>query len=272
MLITATQKSTREISSGGLDGPALRDPVAKWLSFVEPLFGGVFSFHVGESVGRFDPWHRGLIGGWFWVRTLGGHELRRSSNRAVPAIASAIVGHSDGPNATVWTYPWVGHAANTQWVYQIRSVGGGGVVSRDTTNVLEIVIDPTGTVVAALPNAVTDLQAVPHADGSFALSWMYSPKNQDAEPSDFAVYSDSATGTINYTTPIGTVAYTPGGKHEYTTGVLVSAGITHVLFAVRARVSGGEEKSTYTIRSAGQTDAPYGIVSPNGQPWITTTS
>ena len=237
-------------------------PLQKWLLYYSPLSHGRLDFFAaGETAARFDTFGQFVWLGRFWMRRLGGHNLRRSSGRNTPSANSPIVGRSDGPSSTVSTWPWVGHAADTVWSYQLRSVGGGGVESDDFAVLREVAIDGSQDA-KALPNAVSGLEAAPLSTGAFTLEWIYSSVGQQAAPGTFAVYSDSGDGSVNYSTALGTVTYSfDQSVYSFTTSVLAGASEAPFLFAVRARTSAGEEEANLnTVMSIGANTAQYGTV------------
>jgi hypothetical protein len=240
----------------------------KWLNYCSPLFRGRFDFVAGEDAPRMDSWANALVllGGWYWVRIEGGHNLRRSVTSRIPSLDDPIVGTADGPAATIKTNWLVGHAAASRYLYRVTAVGGGGVEDDGRTAVREVATEADGTLTGLLPNRVADLTVTPQSNGSFVLRWNYAATGQAAAPSVFRVYSDSGTGTMDWVAPLGSVVYSTGvPSYLYTTAVLAGAGDTAVLFAVRAETTtGARERNAMLIPAVGRTTAPYGTIGTHG--------
>lgn len=235
-------------------------PLQKWFLVYSPLTHGRFDFFLSDTAARFDTFGQFIWLGRFWMRRLGGHNLRRSSGRDAPSATSPIVGRSDGPASSVSTWPFVGHAANTAWSFQLRSVGGGGVESDDAAVLREVAINGS-QVAKAVPNAVIGLEVTPNSAGTFTVNWSYSNAGQLATPSQFNVYGDSGNGTINYSTALGSVTYdAEKSYYSFTTGVLGGSSEAPFLFAVRVQTSAGDEEANEnTVMSVGANAAQYTV-------------
>lgn len=238
--------------------------LTKWLGYYSPLFRGRFDFHRGEDAPRMDSWCNALslFGGRFWVRIMGGHNLRRSTTSRIPQLFDPIIGTCDGPRATLTTNWLVGHAASSRYLYRVTSVGGGGVEDDGRNAVREVETDADTKLTGALPNRIADLAIEPQSDGTYVLRWTYCATAQAIAPTTFRIYSDSGTGTMDYVTPISSVAYVSGvPTYTYTTPVLAGATDTLCKFVIRAEAaSGAREQNELVVASTARTTAPYGTV------------
>ncbi len=217
----------------------------KWLAFYSPLLRGRFDF-TSALAGRArllpsrgtdangsrllpsrEAWHQGLAltGGRFWVRLRGGHDLRRivgpaadwtasrsdamvGCSGALAKRAGVLVGRADGPAETVTTFPWVCHAADTEYRYALSVVGAGGVMDFADAPQARAAFDADGALVAPAPNRVGDLVVRPLSGGRFELRWTYDETDEETPPAQFRIYSDAGSpGTIDYDIPVGTVPY-----------------------------------------------------------------
>lgn len=237
-------------------------PLEKWLLYYSPLSRGRLDFLPdGDMAARFDTFGQFIWLGRFWMRRLGGHNLRRSTGRDAPALSAPLVGRSDGPASSISTWPWAGNAANSKSTYQLKSVGGGGVESEDAAVLREVGINGSQTAVA-LPNAPTGLQVTPLSSGAFTLEWTYNDAGEQAAPGSFAVYSDSGDGSVDYSSALGTVTYVSGQVlYTFTTGVLAGSSEAPFIFGVRSRTSAGDEEANLnTVSAVGSNSAQYGTV------------
>lgn len=238
---------------------AVEREVRKWLAWYDPLLCGFF----GVATSGLSPWMQGLgmVQGAWWVRTVGGHNLRRAEGPSIPTLAHEIVGTSDGPVATITKPALFGQADGSRWTYRLNAVGAGGVEDEDRIAVREVVITAAGALANPIPRGVIGPTVLSRTDGSFLLSWIYDERNQPVAPADFAVYSNGGSGAVDFTSPLATVTYKAGTEfYEYDTGVIAGSTPERWVFAVRSRVtSAREEKNAATSPPAMGTDTPpYG--------------
>jgi hypothetical protein len=125
--------------------------------------------------------------------------------------------------------------AGTRYIYVRKAISG---IEEKNWNQIAFVVansDWTGNTPAA-PTGLTGLLVEGLA---VALSWSYYLGS--VLPDGFHVYSDGGTGTINYSTPIGTVLFSAG--FSFQTAAISSA----TKFGVRAYKGGNEEGNTNSI-------------------------
>jgi hypothetical protein len=242
--------------------------LAKWLRYYSPLFRGRFDFFLSADAPRREAWHQGLdlTGGRFWIRLLGGHDLRRkegSAGQGEPSSSDVLAGRSDGRSATVTTFPWVPHRAGVEYLYGLTAVGGGGVAGTDCPPVVRAVFDDDGELRPPAPNVVQDLVVEPLNGGRFHLRWMYDERDQEVQPQEFEVYSDAASpGEVNYAAVVAAVPYQfRRGGFSWISEPFVDG--SRVTWGVRSVAAGGtkgpvgREASGYALARGPQ--APSGI-------------
>jgi hypothetical protein len=119
-----------------------------------------------------------------------------------------------------------------------------------------IVTDAGGVDVTGRPNPPTGLTARATAGGTAALAWTYNPLGQPSAPTGFHVYR--GVGAVDYTTPVATVAYSPGLRSYRAT----ISGLTHgtdYLIGVRAYNAAAEEPNAVTVGVTGDTTGPDAV-------------
>jgi hypothetical protein len=234
--------------------------IDKWLRYYHPLLRGRFGFFLSADQPKREAWHQGLgvTGGRFWVRIHGGHDLRRraidpvTGDDAAGASAGAVsddpsdvssfgalVGRSDGPNAAVTTFPWVGHAAGAAYRYALTVMGAGGVSDGADAPTAIAAFDATGAWTGPTPNPVGGLAVAPEAGGTFSLTWTYDEAGQAAPPELFEIYNDTGSpGSVDFDSVVATVPYSwRQGSFQWTSGPFTHD--ARVYWAVRAASSSG---------------------------------
>ena len=214
----------------------------------------------------YDPIHRGwtpagiangvcATNGFFFPRIRGGTNLRRSEGD-VPSLSSPIVGAAGADASTVQTFPWMSHDADTTYVYRLTAVCGGGVENGMDETIAEARFDDAGDWCGLVPNSPSDLRVTPMADGTFLVQWAYSAEDQQASPSDFHIYHDAGTGTVDFETVVASVSYRAGRYHyAYTSGSFDHG--TRVTWAVRAAAaSGTEDENAHVVFGWADAEAP----------------
>ncbi|MFH1419449.1 MAG: hypothetical protein ABII12_14330 [Planctomycetota bacterium] len=241
----------------------------KWLRYFSPLFRGRFDFLLSSATPCREAWHQGLglTGGRFWVRVIGGHDLRRTISPVSgwkPSLSDALVGRSDGPSASVTTFPWVNHAAGANYGYGLTVVGAGGVADAGDAPVARASFDDEGALVGPAPNAACDLAVESVAGGRFILRWTYDERDEEAAPAAFRLFNDAGSpGEVNHDTVVATAPYrTRRGYFNWTSDAF--AGGSRVRWAVRAVSADGAEgpasNVAFGVAAAAMPDAPWGIL------------
>jgi hypothetical protein len=205
---------------------------------------------------HYDPIHRGwtLAGiangvcatnGFSFSRIRGGYNLRRDED-ALPNATFRIVGAAGADTETIRTFPWVSHSAETSYVYQLTAINGGGVENVSDATTARVDFDASGQWSGLRPNSVTDLRVGPVSDGRFRLQWIYTAEGQQAEPSEFRIYHDAGSGTVDFQTIVATVADHVGRYHHSYTSESFAHG-TRLKFAVRAASAEGVEEDNANV-------------------------
>jgi len=207
---------------------------------------------------HYDPIHRGLTcagiangiiqtNGFFFPRIDGGYNLRRDMG-AVPDADSPIVGAAGADVATIHTFPWVTHAADTTYVYRITPINGGGAENMTDEVVCEVGFDSQDSWIGLRPNAPCDLRVTALCAGRFRLEWMYLREGEQAEPMEFHVYHNGGSGQVDFSQVVGIVPYRRGRLHyDYTSDSFEHD--TRVRWAVRAVSAAGTEETNAVVTS-----------------------
>ena len=191
---------------------------------------------------HYDSIHRGwtpggiangvcATNGFAFPRVAGGYNLYRSMIDGSGAIE--IAGAADAITTSVETFAWAVAGALDNVRFEIRSIGGGGVESASSMILVDVEFDALAQPNALKPNAPRSLSIVQRAAGRFELAWRYVESHQPAAPVVFRIFSDNASGVIDYGNAVGEVTYRKrGGAYSFVTSPHVH-GVT-VQFAVRA--------------------------------------
>jgi len=209
-----------------------------------------------------DPIHRGwtragvahgrtLTGGLF-ARYGGGTVLYRgaSASTATEPIGAA------GPGATtIRPWAWRHQASGTTYYFRCEAVGSGGVAAVDPATdppITRVRTGDDGTANAATPPAPRRLTVSPVAGGKFVVQWEYRPVGGLRAASEWRIYSDEGTGTVDYVTALDTVSarvsQSGAGLYQWLSDAY--ADTTEVQFVVRARTAAGEEEQNANAVSA----------------------
>lgn len=137
--------------------------------------------------------------------------LRRWTGGRSPVEPPPTVGVARRPAATLTDRSLAATAGKIHY-YRADRLNGGGAVTRGRD--VRWVACTAGGVLVAVPNPVTDFDAVETRDGALRLTWWYNPVDQQAEPEYFYIYTDAGTGTIS-STYHARVAYRRG-NYAYT--------------------------------------------------------
>ena len=239
--------------------------IEKWMRYYRPLFQGRFEFFRSADRPKNGPWHQGLsmTNGRFWVRTRGGHDLRRRDADGQSPCAQdrpacdILVGRSDGPNAALTTFPWVEHIAARSYLYTLRAIGAGGVAEQQQTSNLRLTFDDSGNLLGPSPNTVCALAVESVSNGRFRLRWTYDETDEETSPTAFHVFNDDgSSGTINYDVVVATVPYRvrQGYFHWTSTGFAHDVRVT---WSVRAASDQGVlSAATFAIDNVARANLP----------------
>lgn len=216
----------------------------------------------------FDPIHRGWTRagiangvtatcGFSFPRIRGGYLLRRSIGE-VPDETSEIVGAAGADAKQVRTFPWVTHEPDTSYDYRLTSISGGGVENWRDVMEADVVFDAGGQWIGATPTTPLDLSVEPIAEGRFRLEWVYGRCDASTAPALFRVYTDSGTGMMDESQPVGQVAYLAGKAHYSFESAGFADGSSVAWLVRAASATGVEEQNTNIVSAIARNTLPPG--------------
>ncbi len=211
--------------------------LTKWLAFYDPIHRG------------FTP--RGIANGgmttvgWSFPRIRGGFNLYRGAPSGNDIDFTDPVGAAGFDADEIRNFAWRNHSPGTTYYYALKSINGGGCESAPAERIWPATFDEAGNMLGDPPNAPDNLQVEPASGGRFRLRWTYSERDQLVAPSEFRLYHDNGSGTVDYETIVATVSYKFARFHyEYTSG-----GFAHDakrVWSVRAASAAGIEDANTT--------------------------
>lgn len=223
------------------------DLLAKWLTWYDPIHRGWTPEGIANGVCA--------TSGYSFPRIRGGYNLRRAIGE-VPDGTAVIVGAAGADATTIQTFPWVSHAADTEYTYRVTAIGGGGVENVTDEITAVVPFDDGGDWVGLKPNAPTDLRVTAASGGKFTLKWTYNRAGEQVEPSQFRIYNDAGSGTVDYETVVSMVTYRRGRFHYETLSSAFDDG-ARVRWSVRAVSAGGvEEENLVVVEQWADAQAP----------------
>jgi len=218
----------------------MSDLLTKWLAHYDPVHRGWTPRGIATGVCA--------TGGFFFPRVRGGYHLRRAPG-GVPTMSAPIVGAGAAGQTTIREFPWVVHESNAAYVYRLNAVGGGGVEEDGARNITSVAFGPDGSWLGLRPNSPSDVRIACLSGGRFALRWSYNEAGQQAAPSEFRVFTDGGTGSVDYDEPAAVVPGRGRRMHyEYVTGGWPHG--TRVKWSIRAYAASGAHDGNMLIVSA----------------------
>lgn len=174
-----------------------------------------------DWLGTYDPIHRGwtragiangltATNGFSFPRVRGGYNLYRTA--AGDPNSPVLVGAAGADAVEIQPFAWVSHDPSSEYMYRLVPVGGGGVENWTDITETAVWFDESGAWVGPLPNAPTDLQAIPLSMGRVAVRWSYFPHGEQTAPEGFHLYGNVGTD-IDYGSIAGSTPYQPGQVH-----------------------------------------------------------
>lgn len=193
---------------------------ASWLS--DALFNGMTSnaFKLGTT----------LTLGWFWTRVTGcsvlyrGHSINQIDLTNILAVtnqdAAIISPHDSLP-----------HDNGTTYFYMIRRFNHCGNWEQTSKAAAKISIDADGELTKPLPDKIYASKIKIVNGNKIRLTWFYNSLEQQSPPTYFNIYSDGATGQIDYENALATITYKGQTFYSYTSDILQTG---RYLFAIQA--------------------------------------
>jgi hypothetical protein len=210
--------------------------LAHWLTHYDPIHRGWTPYGIANGVCTTN--------GFSFPRVAGGYNLYR---RDVGAEEAAIVGAASANADHVENFAWAAAGANDDVRFELRSIGGGGVESAASSWNVNVQFDGFAQPHALKPNSPQGLSIERRAAGRFELTWRYPERRQETIPEVFKIFSDNATGVVDYAAAVGEVAYRPRLiAHSFLTTAHSHGAVLR--FAVRAFAASGEhDGNTVTV-------------------------
>ena len=209
-----------------------------------------------KSLTHYDPLRRGftrtglanamrLTRGRFWSRIAGGYNLRRAIGRR-PTSDDPVVGAAGSDAVSIVNFTWQSHGPSTTYTYRLNAVGPGGVEEVGETNRAHVAFDAGGALIGLRPNAPTNLRVSLESGGRFRLAWTYSEADEEVSPTEFRVFNDNGTGTVDYGTVVATLTARARKFHYDWLSSAFADGATRI-WAVRAASAGGVEDANINV-------------------------
>lgn len=204
---------------------------------------------------HYDSIHRGwtprgiangvcATNGFAFPRVAGGYNLYRRDNGSQETV---VVGAAGANADRVENFVWAAAGADDDVRFELRSIGGGGVESAASGLKVDVQFDGLAQPNAVKPNSPDGLTIERRAAGRFELTWRYRDRDQEVAPVFFRIFTDNATGVIDYKNPVGEVAYQPR-RIAYSFLTVSHSHGTTFQFVVRAVAeSGAHDGSTVAV-------------------------
>ena len=170
-----------------------------------------------------------------WWRRDGLLLLRRYTGPRSPRPACApTIGWDNRPVSTVSSHSGVTCSGTRVYWHWAEKIGRGGVPAATPGRLTKAVVYSGGAYAGALPNAPSNVRVRQILGLKLLLTWVYNKLDEQIAPTSFDIFSDGGTGTMDWVTPIGNVAYDPGRwRYSWTSAVYPAA--IKVALAVRGK-------------------------------------
>lgn len=213
---------------------------------------------------HYDSIHRGwtpdgiangmpATNGFAFPRIRGGYNLYRRSVSGKGFSDPQVVGAAGSQATSLQTFSWAAADELDKARFELRSIGGGGAESLATPGGVRVDIDEFGQPTPPRPNAPNSLSLEPAAGGAFALTWRYAEGGQEVAPVEFRVFTDNASGDVDFENAVGVVAYRARAG-EFVFGTAENAHGSVHQFVVRAFATDGTHDGNEVV-VAGWADA-----------------
>ena len=152
------------------------------------------------------------------------------------------------PTAVEADLAGLGHADGSRTFYALRAVSATGKEDRNRDVVASLSLDGDGEQYGRPPTSPTHVFAEAIAGAKVRLRWSWTAAAGDAMPDTFAIYGDGGEGSVDFDTPIDTLACDGGREYEWTSDALTDGRAYR--FAVRSQASDGREDDVAEIVTA----------------------
>jgi hypothetical protein len=168
----------------------------------------------------------GITDGDFWTRSAGAQILYKGQS-ADEIDFNTIQGVANVNEK----FQITGGGASSTTYYIVRRVNCCGYEEKTFNAVIRAEFDDLGNLIEQVNNKIINLSAQQVESQKIKFRWFYQVINQAQKIDKFNIYSDNATGTIDYETPIGIVEYTGRKFYQFITGTLTGS---DYIFCIRA--------------------------------------
>jgi hypothetical protein len=197
----------------------------------------------------------GITGGDFWSRVQGCQNLYRGESIHGIDFENPLA--VSEPDETLITVPsLIEHQAGLVYFYALRRANQCGDEERNLSAVLRVAFDEEAEFLGPCCNTIFDVAVKQVAGPKVKLSWYYTSMGQFDKPVRFKVYSDAASGVIDYLTPAGVIEYAGQGFYVFESETLSEG---RYLYCIRTESKSGRELSNGSVIEAEVT-----IETPNG--------
>jgi hypothetical protein len=193
----------------------------------------------------------GITDGDFWSRPAGAQVLYKG--QAIGEVDFETIQDAANVNEK---FQITGGGASSTTYYIVRRVNCCGYEEKTENAVIRVEFDSLGNLVEQGNNKIINLSAQQIAGGKVKFRWFYQVVNQARKIDRFNIYSDNATGTIDFQTPIGSVEYTGRKFYQFITDTLEGS---NYIFCIRA-VANDNLNGQVKIQINRQTPGNIGVV------------
>ena len=181
---------------------------------------------------------KGLTGGDFWAQIAGCQIIYRGQNVEDAdfenILAVTLVG-----NTQISLPDFLEHLNSSLYFYVLRRANLCGDEERTSFASAKMLLDENGDLAGPYCNCIFDSIAEQIEEEKIKLTWSYRPISQQAQISEFLIYYDGGSGTIDYENPLAQIEHSGPGFYSYEVGSL--SGDSY-LFCIKATTSDGLER------------------------------
>ena len=158
-------------------------------------------------------------------------------------------------STTTLTHTTAALAYPATWRFGVRAFNANGE-EQNTDVVRTVILDASGADASAKPNPTSGLSATAVSGGKIRLAWGYDATNEQAACTQFIIYGDNGTGTIDYATALDTVTKVSGTETSYQwDSAVLTDGVTHK-YVVRAATATIEEQNILVASATADSTLP----------------
>ena len=177
----------------------------------------------------------GLTGGDFWAQIAGCQIVYRGQSAEgidfENILAVVLVGDSQ-----ISLPDFLKHQNLASYFYALRRANICGDEEKTLFAATKMFLDDNGDLAGPYCNCIFDAKVEQIEEEKINLIWSYWPISQQEPVSEFLIYYDNGSGTIDYETPLAQIEYSKPGLYSCEVGSL--SGDSY-LFCVKAVTSDG---------------------------------